>query len=111
MVALAQTALRASEFLWTFLILALLGNAIAEAFSGNPSSVNFAMFVAALSAVIVLYGIVATFLTSLAHPIIMMAMDGVAALFTFIAGVVLAAKLGVHSCGNQVCIKAPTTSI
>jgi len=101
MVALAETALRASQFLWTLLILALVGNAIATAFAGNPSSVNFAMFVAALSAVAVLYGLAAAFIESLVIPIVMMVMDGILVVFTFIAGTLLAAKLGVHSCGNQ----------
>lgn len=102
MVAIAQTALRASEFLWTLLILSLVGNVIAEAFAGNPSSINWSMFVAAFSMVVVLYGIAANFVTSLAIPIVTIVLDGLAALFTFITGVVFAAYLHVHSCGNQV---------
>ncbi len=34
--------------------------------------------------------------------IILVALDALAVILTFIAGVVLAAKLGVHSCGNSV---------
>jgi len=97
---LIQIALRSLQFLWTLLITALVGNVIADAFSGNSSSINFAIFVAVLSWVVLLYGFAAAFVEALAMPIVLLAMDGVAVLFTFIAGVVLAAKLGVHSCGS-----------
>lgn len=79
---------------------------IATAFAGNPPSINFAIFVAVFSWLVVLYGLVAAFVTSLAIPVVMMALDGIAILLTFIAGVVLAARLGVHSCSNSVSHKA-----
>jgi hypothetical protein len=102
MVAVSQLFLRGSQFLWTLLITALIGNVIAEAFAGNPSSINYAIFVAVFSWLVLLYGFAAAFMEGLAIPIILGAMDVLAALFTFIAGVVLAAKLHVHSCGNFV---------
>jgi hypothetical protein len=101
MVSLAQVALRGSQFLWTLLITALVGNAIASAFSGNPSSVNYAIFVAVFSWIVLLYGMTATFIEGLAIPFVLTVLDGLAAVFTFIAGVVLAAGLGVHSCSNN----------
>ena len=97
-----QIILRALQFLWTLLITALIGNVIADAFAGNPSSVNYAIFVAVFSWLVLFYGFAAAFVESLAIPIALFVLDGLAALLTFIAGVVLAAKLGVHSCGNQV---------
>lgn len=103
MVNIAHGGLRAFQFLLSLITLALIGNVIADAFSGNPSSVNFAIFVAVLAFLISIFGLVAAFIESLAIPVVLLAMDGVATLFTFIAGVVLAAKLGVHSCGNKVC--------
>jgi len=101
MVSLAQVFLRGSQFLWTFLITALIGNVIAEAFAGNPSSINYAMFAAAFSWVVLLYGLAAAFFEGLAMTIVLAVMDVLAVLFTFIAGVVLAAKLRVHSCSNH----------
>jgi hypothetical protein len=50
-----------------------------------------------------LYLIPATIKESfMVHPIIMLALDVVNTLLFFIAGVATAAKLGAHSCGNQV---------
>jgi hypothetical protein len=102
MVSLPQAVLRGSQFLWTLLITALIGNVIASAFAGNPSSINYAIFVAVFSWLVLFYGFAAAFVEGLAIPIVMIALDGLATLLTFIAGVVLAAKLGVHSCGNHV---------
>jgi hypothetical protein len=102
MVSIPQLFLRGSQFLWTLLITALIGNVIAEAFAGNPSSINYAMFAAAFSWVVLLYGLAAAFVEGLAITIVLAVMDVLAVLFTFIAGVVLAAKLHVHSCNNRV---------
>lgn len=44
----------------------------------------------------------AAFVEAIAIPIALLILDAFATLFTFIAGVVLAAKLGAHSCNNQV---------
>jgi len=101
MASVAQLFLRGFQLLWTFLITALIGNVIAEAFAGNPSSINYAMFAAAFSWVVLLYGLAAAFIEGLAITIVLAAMDVLAVLFTFIAGLVLAAKLGVHSCNNH----------
>ncbi len=98
--SIPQLALRASQFFWTLLTTALIGNVIAESFAGNPSSINFAIFVCVLSWIVLFIGIAALKVDLPA--MILMVLDGLATLFTFIAGVVLAAKLGVHSCGNKV---------
>ena len=102
MVSLAQSVLRGSQFLWTLLITALIGNVIASAFAGNPSSINYAIFVAVFSWLVLFYGFAAAFMEGLAIPIVMIGLDGLATLLTFIAGVVLAARLRVHSCGDHV---------
>ncbi|RFU31875.1 hypothetical protein B7463_g4471, partial [Scytalidium lignicola] len=101
MVAVGPLVLRSIQFLWTLIIMALIGNVIADAFAGNPSAVNYAMFVAAFSMLVVLYGLAAVFIESLAMPLVLLVLDSLAILFTFIAGVVLAAKLHVHSCSNR----------
>ena len=101
MVSKSQLGLRASQFFWTLLITALVGNVIATAFATN-SSVNYAMFVAAFSWIVLLLGFAAAWMEQL--NIILIPLDALATIFTFVAGVVLAAKLHVHSCGNSVSI-------
>jgi len=96
-----QTILRAFQFLWTLLITALIGNVIHDAFSGNPSSINYAMFVAVFSWLVLIIGALAAFVEAFNIPVVLMVADGLAAVFTFIAGVLLAAKLGAHSCSNH----------
>jgi len=93
-------ALRALQFFLVVLITALIGNVIHDAFGGNPSAINYSMFVAVFTWLVLIYTILAGFVDSVSIPMALMVMDGLAALFTFIAGVVLAADLGVHSCGN-----------
>lgn len=96
--------LRGFQFFFTFLIMALIGNAIASRDSGNgtPSSINYVMFTAAFSMLTLLYLIPATFHEGIqGHAMIPTVLDGINVLFTFIAGVVLAAKLGpANSCSN-----------
>ncbi|KAF7880720.1 uncharacterized protein EAF01_011989 [Botrytis porri] len=100
MVSLPQLLLRVFQFLCVLISLALVAAAIDDQFFGN-SSVNWAMFVAVFSMIVVFYGVAAAFVEGLAQPMILGAMDGLATLFNFIAGVVLASKLGVHSCSNR----------
>jgi len=101
MVSWSKVLLQAWTFLWTLLSLALIGNVIAIAFSGNPSSINYAMFTSVFCMLVVLYGFAAAFVDFLAIPIALIVADALATLFSFVAGVVLAARLGVHSCTNH----------
>jgi len=95
-------AMRGFQFLWTLLIMALVGNMIATAFSGNPSSINYTMFVSVFSMLSLLYLIPATFKPDFAfHPLLMVGLDLLNTLFFFCAAVALSAFLGVHSCGND----------
>ena len=100
---ISQLALRGAQFLFVLITMALVGNVIAEAFAGNNSKINYAMFVSVIDMAIVLWGIAAAFKEELAFGIVLKIADIVAVLATFIAGVVLAAGLGAHSCGNSVC--------
>ncbi|KAF2099897.1 putative Non-classical export protein 2 [Rhizodiscina lignyota] len=94
-------ALRGFQFLWTLLIMALVGNMIATAFGGNPSIVNYDMFVSVFGMLSLFYLIPATLWDSLEfHPIIMVALDALNTLFFLIGGIATAAELGVHSCSN-----------
>ena len=76
---------------------------ISNAKAGNPSIVNYDMFVAILGALSLLYLIPATLKDSfMIHPTIPLILDILNTLFWFIAAVATAAKLGVHSCDNKV---------
>lgn len=104
--SLPNNILRILQLLWTLLITALIGNAIANydgASGAAKSSINFAIFVAVLSWIAALYGLIASFVTALAIPIVLLVLDALAVLFTFIAAVVLAARLGAVNCSNLVC--------
>lgn len=83
--------------------MALVGNMIADAFAGNPSTVNYAMYTAAFSMFSLLYLVPASINTDWAlHPIIMIVVDVLNAIFFFCAAIALAAKLGCHDCSNRV---------
>jgi len=93
--------MRGFQFFWALLIMALVGNMIATAFSGNASIVNYDMFCAVFAMLSLFYLIPATFNESFAfHPMLMVGLDALNALFFFIGGVATAAELGVHSCSN-----------
>ncbi|KAG6001099.1 hypothetical protein E4U43_005073 [Claviceps pusilla] len=97
------SVLRGSALLWTLLITALIGNVIASninASSSATAAVNFTMFVAVLSWIVHLYGMAAVFITALGSAIIMLSLDGLLTLFTFIDAIVLSAKLRAPNCGS-----------
>jgi len=100
MVSIPLLALRGLQIFLTILVTALVGNAIHDAVGGNPSEVNYSIFVAVFLWLVLIYTTLAGVLESVAVPLAVMVLDVLAVLFTFIAGVVLAAGLGVHSCGN-----------
>lgn len=77
---------------------------IAEAVGGNPSIVNYVMFVAVFGMLSLFYLIAATIVEAFAISAwFVVAADALNTLFFLIGGIVLAADLGVHSCGNKVC--------
>ncbi|RKU44396.1 hypothetical protein DL546_004902 [Coniochaeta pulveracea] len=95
-----QMLLRGLQFIWVLLITALIGNVIALNHSGHMVSINFAMFVAVLSWLAVIYGLVASIVEAVMIPIVLFVLDGLATLFTFIAAIVLSAKLGAPNCSH-----------
>ncbi|RMZ81309.1 hypothetical protein DV737_g2595, partial [Chaetothyriales sp. CBS 132003] len=100
-------SLRALEFLWTLLIMALIGNAIAEAFSGNPSVINYSMFVATFSMLSLFYLITAAISDGyVIHAALPLLLDTLNVIFFFCAAVALAAELGAHSCSNKTYTKS-----
>lgn len=99
--SVVQVALRGLQFLWILLLTALIGNVLAGKTANNPPT-NYAMFTIVVCWLVWIYGMAAAFIEAIAIPIVLIILDAFATLFTFIAGVVLASKLGVHSCNNQV---------
>jgi hypothetical protein len=95
-------ALRGLEFVFTLIIMALVGNMIAEAFAGNPSIINYDMFVAVFGMLSLFYLIATAFNDSFTgHPILPLALDALNAIFFFCGAVAMAAELGAHSCSND----------
>ena len=76
---------------------------IKEAHNHNPSVVNYVMFVAVFGMLSLIYLILATVNEAFAiNPLFVLVADALNTLFFLIGGIALAAKLGVHSCGNDV---------
>lgn len=76
---------------------------IHDATNGNPSIVNYVMFVAVFSMLSLIYLIASTVSDSaVIMPILPMVIDGLNVLFFVIGGIALAAYLGAHSCSNSV---------
>ena len=97
-------ALRGLQFFFTLLVIALVGNIIADAKSGNPSIINYSIFIAVFSMLSLIYLILATVNESLSgNPIFVVVVDAINTLLFFCGGTALAAQLGTHSCGNKVC--------
>ena len=83
--------------------MALTGDIIADAIAGNPSSVNYTMFVAVFSMLCLFYFFLVAFNDRFTiFPWLPVALDALNTLFFFAAAVALAARLHVHSCGNKV---------
>jgi Membrane-associating domain len=76
---------------------------IHEAMHGNPSVVNYQIFVGAFSFLSLIFILVSAKFEGL-HDMkaVAVLLDWLNTLFFFAGGVALAAKLGVHSCSNHV---------
>lgn len=100
---LIPTALRGLQLLWLLLLTALIGNVIATnvaAAGSATAAVNFSMFVIVITWLSALYGLAAALVQQISIPIVQLALDGAAVLFTFIDAIVLAAKLRAVNCAN-----------
>ncbi|KIY02653.1 uncharacterized protein Z520_01118 [Fonsecaea multimorphosa CBS 102226] len=94
--------LRAVEFAFIIIIMGLIGNVIATAFAGNPSLINYDMFVAAFGMFSLFYLILVAFNDSfMGHPIFPIIVDLLNVIFLFCAAIAMAAELHVHSCSNN----------
>ena len=71
--------------------------------SGNPPSINYVMFVVAFTIVSLFYTIPAAIWLKLSgHPLILVIVDTINAVFWLTAAVELAARLTAPNCGNWV---------
>jgi len=94
--------LRAVEWVFILIIMSLVGNIIATAFAGNPSLINYDMFVAAFAMLSLIYLTLCSFNDGfVGHPILPITLDLLNCIFLFCAAVAMAAELGVHSCSNS----------
>jgi hypothetical protein len=89
------------QFFLTLLIMAITGNMIALAIHGNPSEVNFAIFVSIFS-MLTLFIMFFDHFREVLPGVVAIVLDGLNVLFFFAAGVALAVALRVHSCSNTV---------
>jgi len=102
MASIINLALRGLQFFFTLLILAIDGNIIAEASKGNPSIINYVIFVAVFGMLSLIYLITATIKEDFAiAPMFMVIADAINTLLFLIGGIALAAYLGVHECTNH----------
>jgi len=92
--------LRAVQFFFTLLIMAITGNIIATAIGHNPSAINFAMFVSVFS-MLTLIVVVASYRFGFLSDVVTLVLDGLNVLFFFAGGVALAVALGAHSCSDK----------
>lgn len=94
--------LRGLELIFTIIVMGLIGNVIAQAFAGNPACINYTMFASVFSLLSLFYLAPATWSDSIAgHPVIIVAVDLLNFIFTLTSGIAMAARLGAHSCSNQ----------
>ncbi|KAK2003233.1 hypothetical protein LX36DRAFT_156076 [Colletotrichum falcatum] len=105
---------RGLQILWVLLVTALIGNVIALNINSAGSAmaaINFSMFVAVVCWLASLYGLAAAFVSAIAIPIVLLALDGAAVLFTFIDAIVLSAKLRAVNCGSLIRRDLPSNYI
>lgn len=102
MAKIVGLTLRALEFVFTVILLGLVG-ALEHQSSDNPESVHYSMFTAAFSMLSLFYLIPATVSEGWAgHPMILIVIDTLNVIFFFCAAVTLAARTRGHSCGDHV---------
>ncbi|KAF7547115.1 hypothetical protein G7Z17_g7969 [Cylindrodendrum hubeiense] len=102
--------LRCVALLITVLLTAMIGNVIATNIDGYGSAtaaINFVMFVTVVSWITCIVGIGSFFASILSNPMIQTPLDSAAVLFTFIAAIVVSAKLRMVDCGDIVDKKMP----
>jgi Membrane-associating domain len=103
-----KQSLTALQFLWTLIVISLVGNIIADAYAGNPSIINYDMFVAVFAMLSLCFLIASAFTGVMSGTPIPLALDILNTLFYFCGAVAMSAQLGVHRCSNEVGYSPPS---
>lgn len=101
---IAGWILRALQFFFSVIVLALAGALVANQPSGgSPSQINYDIFVAVFALLTWFYTAAASTWSpdGIGAPILIIALDALNTLFFFAGGVAMAVALRVHSCGND----------
>ncbi|CAK7262636.1 hypothetical protein SEPCBS57363_000167 [Sporothrix epigloea] len=105
--------LRCVQLLFIIICVGLIGNVIATNVNGHMSAINYALFACIIAWIACLWGIAAAFFTMLAEGVLayaLLAFDVLAVLFTFIAAIVLPAKLKAVNCGGDLSVERRGTN-
>jgi len=98
---ITNIALRSLLLVWLVITLGLTGSLI-EGQNFGVSQVNFMMFASVFGILFgALYGVVSLFLSFMAFPIVIAALDFLNCVFTFAAATALAVVIRNHSCTND----------
>ncbi|AET37482.1 MARVEL domain-containing protein Ecym_1236 [Eremothecium cymbalariae DBVPG len=101
MLSILDNSLRAANFLFLIIVLALTGSLI-NGQNRSHSRVNFGLFTAIFALLFdSLYSVLANFISALAWPILLITTDVLNLIFTFAAATALGAAIGPHSCSNS----------
>lgn len=100
-----KSLLRLIQLVWAVIITGLIGNVIASNIYGHESAINYSLFAVIMAWLALLFGLLVSLGGSSfdegIFSYVSLALDGLASLFTFIAGIVLAAKLKAANCGGD----------
>ncbi|RMJ22010.1 Non-classical export protein [Aspergillus sp. HF37] len=99
---MTSLGLRVAELIFSVIVMALSGNMISMYIDGSPPSVNYAMFASAFSIFTLIYLFPASVNTNLSgHPIVMVVVDTLNAIWFLTSGIVLASRIKVFDCDSQ----------
>ncbi|CAK7221665.1 hypothetical protein SCUCBS95973_004575 [Sporothrix curviconia] len=99
---------RCVQLLFIVICVALIGNVIASNNDGHMSAINYALFACIIAWVACLWGMASAFVSMLADGIFaygLLAFDILAVLFTFVAAIVIPAKLKAVNCGGELTVE------
>lgn len=99
--------IRCVQLLFVIIGVALIGNVIASNIDGHMSAINYALFSLIIAWLACLLGIAGTFFTMLGEGIfsyVLLGLDALAVIFTFVAAIVIPAKLKAPNCGGELTV-------
>lgn len=106
-----NSILRIVQFILVLIATGLIGNVRANsqhAAGTATAAINYAIFVLVLSWIAIIYSLIIHFVSSIAMPIVSLALDAAVTLFSIISAIVLSAKLTAVNCGSYVSAYTPT---